>query len=219
MNSASQASTLEEALPEQPGKTKRQLQAMATKNRIYNAAVKTINEKGFNGVSIEDITTAAHVAKGTFYTHFESKEAVVFYTFTQSDEIYRRAFGKVKGLDFLHMVTRFVRTSYTEYEKRGKGIIKAMISNYFSVPGDNFYGKDRALLQCLAQIVESGKAQGALDVGASTERYVDLLLSTMVGVEVMWCFDSQGRKLADMIEDAVRVTAKGMMKEGPAPRG
>lgn len=191
--------------------TRRQLQAMETKDKIYNAGVAEINKKGFGNVSIEDITTAANVAKGSFYTHFESKEGLVLYTFTQSDEIYKRAYEKVKNLDFLRMVTNFVRISYTEYEKRGKGIIKAMISNYFSMTDYNFYGKDRPLLKCLDKIVESGKREQALDTQVSSDFYVNILLSTMVGVEVMWCFDSQGQKLADMIEDAVCVTAKGMM--------
>ena len=195
-----------------PKRTKRQLQAMATKNKIYNAGVKVINEKGFSNVGIEDITAEAHVAKGSFYTHFESKEALVRYTFTQSDEIYQQAYEKVRGKDFLYMITHFVRISYTEYEKRGKGIIKAIISNYFTLSEYNFYGKDRLLLKCLRTIVESGKDHQVLDPAVETEKYVSILLSTMVGVEVMWCFDDQGLSLADMVEDAVRMTAKGMLQ-------
>ncbi len=194
-------------------KTRRQIQKMETKDKIYHAAVEKINEKGFNNVSIEDITTAANVSKGSFYTHFESKEALVFYTFKQSDDIYKQVYEKVRGLDFLSMITRFMRISYTEYEKRGKGIIKAMISNYFTWQGYNFYGKDRLLLKCLEMIVESGKEEHVLDTLIETDKYVNILLSTMIGVEVMWCFDSQNLSLADMIEDAVRVAAKGMMMQ------
>lgn len=192
--------------------TKRKLQAMETKNKIYQAAVKEINEKGFNNVNIEDITTAAQVAKGTFYTHFESKEALIFYTFEQSDEIYEQAFQKVEGKSFLYMLTYFVRFCYREYEKRGKGIIKAMISNYFNFPGKSFYSHDRVLYQCLLRIVEDGKQQQILDASLPSTHYADILLSTMVGVEVMWCFDEQGKHLVDMMEDAIRITALGMMK-------
>ncbi|MDO4173587.1 MAG: TetR/AcrR family transcriptional regulator [Eubacteriales bacterium] len=192
--------------------TKRQLQAMETKNRIYQAAVREINEKGFNHVNIEDITREAKVAKGTFYTHFESKEAIIAYTFEQSDKIYEKAIQWVEGKSFLYMATYFVRFCYTEYEKRGKGIVKAMISNYFNFPGKNFYSRDRMLYQCLMKIVEDGKKQQVLDASLPTEYYADILLSTMVGVEAMWCFDEQGRSLVDMIEDIIRITALGLMK-------
>ena len=190
--------------------TRRQRQALETKDKLYNAAVREINEKGFSNVSIEDITTAAQVAKGTFYTHFESKEALIFYTFQQSDDVYRRAYEQVREEAFLPAVTAFMRRSYTEYERRGKGIIKAMISHYFSLPRHDFYGKDRALLQCLGKLVERGKREGDLDPVRSTEAYVALLVSTVVGVEVMWCLDEQGQRLADMVEDAIHVTALGM---------
>ena len=47
-------------------------------------------------------------------------------------------------------------------------------------------------------------------VETPSEYYADMLLSTMVGVEVMWCFDEQGRSLAEMMEDAILVTAIGL---------
>lgn len=190
--------------------TNRQLQALETKNKIYNAAVTVINEKGFHNTSIEDITSYADVAKGSFYTHFESKEAIVFYTFQQSDEMYDKAFAQIKDEDFLDMMIHFVKISYTEYEKRGKGIIKAIVSSYFTFTDYNFYSKDRDLMKCLNKIIEKGKEQEVLDIHIPTDRYVNLLLSTLVGVEVMWCLDDQGNSLADMIADAVRITTVGM---------
>ena len=47
-----------------------------THDRIFDAALKLLAEKGFNGCSVQDITSAAGVPKGSFYNHFESKEAL-----------------------------------------------------------------------------------------------------------------------------------------------
>jgi TetR/AcrR family transcriptional repressor of nem operon len=46
----------------------------SVKEQIIAAAVKTLHRKGFNGTSVQDITDAAKVPKGSFYNHFESKE-------------------------------------------------------------------------------------------------------------------------------------------------
>jgi TetR/AcrR family transcriptional regulator, transcriptional repressor for nem operon len=46
----------------------------SVKEQIVAAAVKTLHRKGFNGTSVQDITDAAKVPKGSFYNHFESKE-------------------------------------------------------------------------------------------------------------------------------------------------
>jgi TetR/AcrR family transcriptional repressor of nem operon len=47
-----------------------------TKEKIIQAGLKTLLEKGFNGVGVQEITEVAGVPKGSFYNHFESKEAL-----------------------------------------------------------------------------------------------------------------------------------------------
>lgn len=56
---------------------KRQTAAMQTRLSVIAAAEKLISEKGFEGVTIDDIAREAGVAKGTFYTYFKRKEDVV----------------------------------------------------------------------------------------------------------------------------------------------
>ena len=48
----------------------------SVKDEIVTAAVETLHRKGFNGTSVQDITDAAGAPKGSFYNHFESKEAL-----------------------------------------------------------------------------------------------------------------------------------------------
>lgn len=47
-----------------------------TRDQIFEAALKLLLERGFNACSVQDITTEAGVPKGSFYNHFESKEAL-----------------------------------------------------------------------------------------------------------------------------------------------
>ena len=47
-----------------------------TRNAILNAGMKLFIEQGFNACSVQDITDAARVPKGSFYNHFKSKEAL-----------------------------------------------------------------------------------------------------------------------------------------------
>ena len=48
-----------------------------TRTRLLEAARSQIAEKGVSGLRINEITEAADVALGSFYNHFESKEAIV----------------------------------------------------------------------------------------------------------------------------------------------
>ena len=46
------------------------------RQKIVDAGLEILIEKGFNGCGVQDITAAAGVPKGSFYNHFESKEAL-----------------------------------------------------------------------------------------------------------------------------------------------
>jgi TetR/AcrR family transcriptional regulator, transcriptional repressor for nem operon len=48
----------------------------SAREQIVQAGLKCLMTKGFNGVGVQDITDTAGVPKGSFYNHFESKEAL-----------------------------------------------------------------------------------------------------------------------------------------------
>jgi TetR/AcrR family transcriptional repressor of nem operon len=48
----------------------------ACRDKILDAAVQAVHERGYNGCGVQDITDAAGVPKGSFYNHFESKETL-----------------------------------------------------------------------------------------------------------------------------------------------
>ena len=52
--------------------SKRKLQAMETKKKIFETAQHLILEHGFENVSVDSIVKAADVSKGTFYVHIKS---------------------------------------------------------------------------------------------------------------------------------------------------
>ena len=48
----------------------------SARKAIQDAGTKLFTERGFNASSVQDITEAAGVPKGSFYNHFRSKEAL-----------------------------------------------------------------------------------------------------------------------------------------------
>lgn len=54
-----------------------------TRRRIYEAAIKLFNDKGFDATTVDEIAETADVAKGTFFNYFPRKEAVVHYLFEE----------------------------------------------------------------------------------------------------------------------------------------
>jgi AcrR family transcriptional regulator len=56
---------------------KRKEQAAETKKKLYESAGKLFRERDFTDVSVDNIVEEAGVSKGTFYVHFESKDALI----------------------------------------------------------------------------------------------------------------------------------------------
>ncbi|WP_162240929.1 TetR/AcrR family transcriptional regulator [Bradyrhizobium tropiciagri] len=48
----------------------------SVREQLIEAGLQTLHRHGFNGTGVQDITDAAGVPKGSFYNHFESKEAL-----------------------------------------------------------------------------------------------------------------------------------------------
>ena len=60
----------------QGGKMPRTERGRRTLRRLLDAAAQEFSEKGFHEASISAITTRAGVALGSFYTYFDSKDAI-----------------------------------------------------------------------------------------------------------------------------------------------
>src|ERR1700733_7010523 len=63
--------------PRAPGPTPRQRRAVATRRRLYEAAMAEYTRVGLEAARVEDIVAAAGVSWGTFFHYFPAKEDVL----------------------------------------------------------------------------------------------------------------------------------------------
>ena len=69
-------------------KTRRQLQAEQTKDKLFEAAVSLLAEKDFEQITIRDIVAKAHVSIGTFYNYYSTKMEVFYETYRVADHYF-----------------------------------------------------------------------------------------------------------------------------------
>ena len=112
-------------------------------------------------------------------------------------------FGYADGL--------YPHSLYKTREQR-KGDYKGDDLQFFSFPDYSFISKDRTLLRILKKIVEKGKQENQLRDDIPSDHYVEELIVALLGAETLWCFDETGRSLVDIVDNAVRLTMKGISK-------
>jgi AcrR family transcriptional regulator len=61
--------------------TRHERRRLQTRKRLIESTLELVLEKGFESISIQDITERADLGRGTFYIHFKDKEDVVWTAF------------------------------------------------------------------------------------------------------------------------------------------
>src|SRR6202012_1525970 len=68
------------------------------REKLLTAGLEALHKRGFNATGVQDITDAAKVPKGSFYNHFESKDALgVEVVERSSAQMAERRKGLVEG--------------------------------------------------------------------------------------------------------------------------
>jgi AcrR family transcriptional regulator len=83
------------AVPLQPNRRERR--RVETRERIYRAALKIFAERGYLETTVENITEAADVGKGTFFNYFPTKEHVLATYGEQRVDAIERALKKARS--------------------------------------------------------------------------------------------------------------------------
>lgn len=73
---------------------RRQRKQLETRERLYQCAMQLLSEHDFHEVTVERITEAADVGKGTFFNYFSNKEAIVRYRFELEFELLSALLGR-----------------------------------------------------------------------------------------------------------------------------
>ena len=73
---------------------RRERRQQETRERLFQSAMRLLSERDFSEVTIEMITEAADVGKGTFFNYFPNKEAIVSYRFEQQFQVLSELLGQ-----------------------------------------------------------------------------------------------------------------------------
>ena len=176
---------------------KRQESALQTRKKLLETGEKLISERGFDCVSVEDITNACGVAKGTFYTYFKRKEDIV-------QELSFRAFGeiaeraKVKNGTFIEKLTDYAVNFSSRIEDSGVKMAQQWTKNVIdpnALPDGEYSKLDydtKTVADIFAYCVQSGELAEDTPVEACT----GLLVSQLYGLMVCWCMSDGEYSLA-----------------------
>lgn len=179
-----------------------------TRQKLLIAGMPLLLERGYNDFGINDVLKATGTPKGSFYHHFESKEAFALGII----ELYMEAVHA--GLDAclddatrtpLNRVRHFFELSRDKYRDEGYfGCLLGGVGQELSGANPVFREK---IEECFAYIgnrmarcLEAAKTTGELDASADTDHLAELLIDCWEGAALRSRLRRSPQPLDDMLE-------------------
>src|SRR5437899_6683659 len=112
---------------------RRQRRSSEIRERLFRAALDVFAQKGFAETTVEDITEAADVGKGTFFNYFPSKDHILLaFSDMQLAKLEQSINGLVASQQPLREFMRSLVLRMTEEPLRNPGMIRALLLGYLS---------------------------------------------------------------------------------------
>lgn len=171
-------------------KTKKPAAPQSMKDKLLAAGVKLVVEKGFNKISVEDITKTAGVAKGSFYTYFKRKEDLI-------QEINRNATSQImetinnsNGMDLEDKLQVYVVRFVSNVQDNDIQVCRQWLCNMINSP-DIVDIKDKEKLERdtkdLRNLLKEEIAAGRLRKKTPVALIANLLMCQIYGMLACWC--------------------------------
>jgi TetR/AcrR family fatty acid metabolism transcriptional regulator len=164
--------------------TKRQEQAQETKNRIYTSAIELMDRKGFENITIADISDKAGVSVGAFYHYFTSKNDILAEIFHQADTYF--ATQVLPELDRTKSVPEQILQYFDHYARFNITSGVELTQQIFNPKIKFFLKKDRPMVTILEDLIREGQERSEIREDLDSEELARFLFVMARGVVFEW---------------------------------
>jgi len=189
--------------------TQRSLNALETKTKLYSTAMMLFTKRGFDKVTVDDITRYAGVSKGTFYNHFSTKEQVLVEQFNKIDNHYEQMLRRSKSGETASQRLLSFSDAMCEYcgEVWGLNMIKVVYINQISLGKrpDILLRSDRLFYTVLTDIIRQGRESGEFSTAMSAEEQLYLFARSARSALYEWCLHDAAFDLKESAREIFRL--------------
>ncbi len=182
------------------------------KERIYHAALQLFREKGFENTTVEEITDAAQVAKGTFFNYFPTKEAVLLYLGEQQLGGLR-ALAELRVWDNLPVVERIKRLlcSLADSAEEDRDLMRLMVTRALRAGDLVANGNGRfGLRGIMALLIAQGQRTGEFRDDVPADVLAGLIEAMYFHELLQWCTSSVPYALSHRLKDRIDLLLSGI---------
>lgn len=192
---------------------KRQEAALETKRKIIVAVNELLEEKSLKEISIEDITTKAGVAKGSFYTYFKRKEdAACCSALDKYASVKKDALRASDGI-YLNLCT-YLKGSAKIIEKYTLQTAQAWMKSVTDPLADERRGVEKYSFdrENILELLNGAVKRKELAENTPIETLTVIIMNAYYGAVAVWCITSGEVALRDSMERFCQYGLKSVLE-------
>ncbi|MGE0406009.1 MAG: TetR/AcrR family transcriptional regulator [Candidatus Korobacteraceae bacterium] len=198
---------------------RRERRRVETLNRILAAAMRLFGERGYAETTVEEITEAADVGKGTFFNYFPTKDAVLMAIF----EALRQRFASFEAsaaeiANVRESLTRFTHGTLENVASSPR-LIRSVFGHALTDPvmGERIHGVMLQARRALTAVFLHGQEMGQVRADIPAPVFARTYQQFIFGTELLWAL-TPGEDLHSWVDVMVETFWQGAASKSDKPR-
>jgi AcrR family transcriptional regulator len=207
---ARQAAVSQVATPD-PGRRARK--KAQTRRTIYDAATALFVARGYEAVTVDDVCRAADVAKGTFFLHFPTKDALLAeYGHIATAELQEHlAAQRGTAVATLRAALRFLAARAERHPALVRLTVRETMGRPLAMAESS--QQVRSLGEILIGLVRRGQAAGELRRSVVPEVAGAVLVGSYFAIVNAWAIGAERFDLSEAVDHALNIVLQGLRKD------
>src|SRR6266436_748086 len=191
---------------------RRQRRSAETRERLFRSALELFAQKGFAETTVEDITEAADVGKGTFFNYFPSKDHILLaFGEMQLGKLDSAVAEARRTGEPMPQFLRSLGVRMTQEPVRNPGIIRVLLQAYLAATPvrEAMLDLQKRVRALHTEIVLLGQERGEIRRDLPAAEISDVFRQTIFGTLLFWSLQGDAT-LHARIDSAFNVLWSGL---------
>jgi AcrR family transcriptional regulator len=201
------------------GPSRRSRRSAELRERLFRAALNLFAEKGYVETTVEDITNAADVGKGTFFNYFPSKDHILIaFAEMQLAKLKAAAEEARRTQTPMPEFLRSLGVRMTGEPTKNPDIIRALLLAYLSSTPvrEAMLDLQKRVLAVHTEMITMGQERGEIRADLPPLEIAQVFRQAIFGTLLIWSLYADGSLLSRM-DSAFEVIWKGLAPRNSRP--
>jgi len=201
--------------------SRRERQSADRRERLFRAALDLFARRGFAETTVEDITNAADLGKGTFFNYFPSKEHILLAFVEMQLGKLQDAFKEMRSSNVpVPVFLRSLGARMTQEPMRNPALIRVLLQTFLtddSKVREPMLELQNRVIGIHTEMIRIGQQRGEVRNDLQPEIIANVFRQTIFGTLLVWALHGDSTLLSRM-ENAFEVLWTGLApRTAPSP--